>query len=88
MIAPSFLVMDDLTGEHSFDLQATCVIDVLGLYFDMVSMGACKQELADAPSTGVGINCLYCTFQLIFKIINNDSRPDYMLLVILYRIFH
>ena len=30
---------EDLTIEHSFDSQVTWVIDVLGLYFDMLSMG-------------------------------------------------
>ena len=34
-LPPSFLDMDDLTTERGFDLQATWVIDVLGLFFDM-----------------------------------------------------
>ena len=33
--------MDDLTTERSFDSQATLVIDVLGLFFDMLSMTVC-----------------------------------------------
>ena len=33
--------MDDLTTERSFDSQATWVIDVLYLLFDMLSMGVC-----------------------------------------------
>ena len=33
--------MDDLTTERSFDLLATCVIDVLGLFFDMLSIDVC-----------------------------------------------
>ena len=33
--------MGDLTTEHSFDLQATWAIGVLGLLFDMLSMGVC-----------------------------------------------
>ena len=33
--------MDDLTIERSFDPQATWVIDVLGLFFDMSSTGVC-----------------------------------------------
>ena len=32
---------DDLTIEHSVDSQATWVIDVLGLSFDMLSLGVC-----------------------------------------------
>ena len=33
--------MDDITTECSFDSQATRVIDVLGLFFDMLSVGVC-----------------------------------------------
>ena len=33
---------DDLTTERSFDSQATWVIDVLGLFFDMLSMVVLK----------------------------------------------
>ena len=36
---PGYGYIDDLTTERSFDLQATGVIDVLGLFFDMISMG-------------------------------------------------
>ena len=35
----SFLGMDDLKAESSFDSHATWVIDMLGLFFDMLSMG-------------------------------------------------
>ena len=38
---PGHGCMDDLTTERSFDLQATWVIDVLGKFFDMLSMGFC-----------------------------------------------
>ena len=42
-MAPSFLGMDarsnDLTTDRSVNSQATWVIDVLGLFFDMLSMG-------------------------------------------------
>ena len=37
----SFLGMDDLIIESSFDSQSTLVIDVLGLFVDMLSMGVC-----------------------------------------------
>ena len=33
--------MDDLTTDRSFDLQATWLIDVLGLFLDMLSMDVC-----------------------------------------------
>ena len=33
--------MNDLTTKRSFDMQATCVIDVLDLFFGMLSMGVC-----------------------------------------------
>ena len=36
--------MDDPTTERSFDLQATWVIDMLGLAFDMLSMGVCATK--------------------------------------------
>ena len=47
---PGHGCMDDLTVERSFDLQATRVIDVLDLFFDMLSMhwrrtGRLVQEL-------------------------------------------
>ena len=34
--------MDDLTIERSLDFHATWVIGVLGLFLDMLSMGACN----------------------------------------------
>ena len=40
-LPPTFLAMDDLTTESSFESQATWVNDVLGLLFDMLSMGVC-----------------------------------------------
>ena len=33
--------MGDFTNLHSFDSQATGVMDVLGSFFDMLSMGVC-----------------------------------------------
>ena len=38
---PGLGCMYDLTTEHSFDLQATMVIGVLGLISGMTSMGVC-----------------------------------------------
>ena len=52
--------MDDPTTERSFDLQATWVIDALGLFFEC----SYNQALADVCSTGAGIKCLYCTSTL------------------------
>ena len=40
-LPPTFLGMDDLTTESSFESQVTLVNDVLGLLFDMLSMGVC-----------------------------------------------
>ena len=31
--------MDDFTNKRSFDLKATCIMDELGLFFDLLSMG-------------------------------------------------
>ena len=33
--------MDDLTTEHFFDSKTAWIIDVFGLFFDMLSMGVC-----------------------------------------------
>ena len=52
--------MNDLTHELIFDSQATWVVEVLGLFFDMLSMGVCT----DVRSTGAGIKYLYCIFAL------------------------
>ena len=40
-LPPSFLGMDDLTTETSFDSQATRVIGVFDLCFDVYSIGDC-----------------------------------------------
>ena len=40
--------MDDLTTERNFDLQATWVIDVLGLVFDMLCLGVCTTRHGQA----------------------------------------
>ena len=42
LLPPRHGCVDDLITVCSFDSQATWVIDVLGLIFDMLSMGACK----------------------------------------------
>ena len=47
--------MDDPTTERGFDWQATWVIYVLSLFFDMLSMDVCTiKALTDDRSTGVG----------------------------------
>ena len=51
----SFLIMEDLTTERSCVSQATCVIDVLGLFFDVIHEFLDNQALADVRSTGAGI---------------------------------
>ena len=54
---------DKLTTEHSLGSQATGVIDVLGLYGDVLSMGVCTTGLLeDVRSTGARFKCLYCSF--------------------------
>ena len=40
-LPPTFLGLDDLSTEPSFDSQATWVIGVLGLLCDMLSPGVC-----------------------------------------------
>ena len=57
-LPPSFLDRDNLTTERNFDSQATLVIDVLGLFFDMfVQPGTGKP---DDLSIGAVIKCVYC----------------------------
>ena len=43
-LPPSFLehgCLDDLTTERNFDSQATWVIDMFGIFFDMLPMSVC-----------------------------------------------
>ena len=49
-----------LTTERDFDSQATWVIDVLGLYFDVIQGCGYNEALADDRATGAGIKCIYC----------------------------
>ena len=52
--------MDYLTTKHSFDSQATWVIDMFGLLFCHLMFGCVyNQALADVRSTGAGIE--FCT---------------------------
>ena len=56
--------MDDLTTEHSFDSQATWVIDVFGLFAKCVIHGCLyNQALADVRPTVVGIKCIVLRHQ-------------------------
>ena len=40
-LKPSFLGMDDLATKRTFDLQPRGVIDVLGPFFGIISLGVC-----------------------------------------------
>ena len=60
-LPPSFLVMDAWMISQ-LKVAVICVIDVFGLFFDMLPMGVCaKKALADVRSIGSGIKCLYCS---------------------------
>ena len=64
-LPPSFLGMDDLTTERSFDSQATMG---LAYFFDMLSMGFCTDEhwqTADVTPIVAGVKCLYCRVRSI-----------------------
>ena len=53
-----------LTNERSIYLQATWVINVLGLYFDILYSGCLyNQTPTDVRSTGTGIKCLHCMYR-------------------------
>ena len=45
LVPPRFLGMDDLTIEHSIDLQATWIIGVLGICFDLLFLSVCTTKL-------------------------------------------
>ena len=67
-LVPSFLGMgawmtSHVTTERSFDSETTWVVDVLGVFFDVLYMytNVCKNKaLVDVCSTVVGMKCLYC----------------------------
>ena len=52
--------MDDLLNERSIDSQATWVIDVLGLFSDVIYGSLNNQALAEVRLTGARIKCLNC----------------------------
>ena len=59
---PGHGCMDDLRNEGSLNSQATLVIDVLSLFFEMLSMDCFhNQTFADVRLTGARIKSLYCT---------------------------
>ena len=49
---PWHVCMDDLTTERSFDLQATWVINVLGLFFEVIHGCLYNQALPDVGLSG------------------------------------
>ena len=57
--------MDDHTIERIYGLQATCVIDVPGLFFDMLSMDVCTTR--HWQTTGAGNKCLYYILVYAFQ---------------------
>ena len=62
--------MDNLIAERNFDSQATWVIDVLGLFVDVIHGYLYKEALADSRSTDAGIKRQYyiifhCTRTLV-----------------------
>ena len=59
--------MDDLKTERSFSSQATWVIDVLGLFFDMLSMGVFKENRLWQTSGRLVQELNVCTVVLISK---------------------
>ena len=61
-LPPSLLGINKRATERSFHSHATWVIDVIGFFFDMLSLGAgTNQAPADVRSTGAGIGCLHCS---------------------------
>ena len=52
-------LVPDLNVERSFDTQASRVIDVHGLFFEVIHGCICNQALADVQLFGAGIKYLY-----------------------------
>ena len=70
--------MNDLTTERSFDLQATRVIYVLGLFFTYYQWVFEQPDtVADVRSTGAGIKCLYCG-NMINMSAKAQERKDFL----------
>ena len=57
--------MGNLTTEHNFESQATRVIDVLCLFFDVIRGCLYNQALTDVRSTGAGIKYLFCSTSIM-----------------------
>ena len=58
----SWMYVNDLTTKRNFDSQATCVIDVLGLFSDMLSMGVwTTRHWQTSGWLRAWIKCLYCS---------------------------
>ena len=70
---PSFL-----PTERSFDLQATWINDVLGLFFDVIHRCLYNRALPDVRSTGTGIKfCTVCQCAYISEM--RKTRPTVQL---------
>ena len=65
---PGHGYMDDLTTECSFNLQVTWVIAMLGLFFDMLSMGICTTRHWQMFGRLVQELNVCTVYQLIFDI--------------------
>ena len=56
---PGYECMDDLPTERSSDLQGMWIIDMLGFFLDMLSIGVSyNQPQADVQATGILISLL------------------------------
>ena len=53
---------DDITTERSLYSQATWIIDMLGIYFDVIHGCLYNQSLVDVLSTGAGIESQYVLY--------------------------
>ena len=72
---PGHGCIDDLITERSFYSQATRVINVLSLIFDMLSMGNFYKALTGVRSNGPGIKCLYSIIIIRLNVVVVYSRP-------------
>ena len=54
--------MDDLTTDRSFDSQVTCVIGVLGVFFDLLSIGCLHWQTSGRLVQELNVCTVYCHY--------------------------
>ena len=71
---PGHGFIDDLTTGRSFELQATLTVDVIGIFFDMISMAVCATILNMQRSGRLVQESNVCTVDMCKKIYSTISK--------------